>query len=110
MPNSQVNAFRMNLKPGFEAEYKKRHDEIWPELQELLRQAGIAEYYIFLDEATSSLFAFQKITTTATRLSLSEQPIMRRWWDYMADIMEVNGDNSPIAVACPEVFRLPATL
>jgi L-rhamnose mutarotase len=106
MSTEQVNAFRMKLKPGFEAEYKKRHDEIWPELKELLQQAGITEYYIFLDEATGSLFAFQKIAPTPVALTLSEQPVMRRWWDYMADIMEVNGDNSPVAVPCPEVFRL----
>ena len=106
MSSEQVNAFRMKLKPGFEVEYKKRHDEIWPELKELLQQAGIAEYYIFLDEATGSLFAFQKITPTDVALTLSEQPVMRRWWDYMADIMEVNSDNAPIAIPCPEVFRL----
>jgi len=106
MSNVQVNAFRMKLKPGFEAEYKQRHDEIWPELKELLLRAGIAEYYIFLDEATGSLFAFQKITPTESSMSLSEHPVMRRWWDYMADIMEVNGDNSPVVVPCPEVFRL----
>ena len=106
MHNVQVNAFRMKLKPGFEAEYKKRHDEIWPDLKELLQQAGISQYYIFLDVVTGSLFAFQKITPTDIALSLSEQPIMRRWWDYMADIMEVNGNNSPIVVPCPEVFRL----
>lgn len=101
----QVNAFRMKLKPGFEAEYKKRHDEIWPELKELLLRAGITEYYIFLDEATGSLFAFQKIVPTDVALTLSRQPVMRRWWDYMADIMEVNADNSPVAVPCPIVFR-----
>lgn len=102
----QVNAFRMKLKSGFETEYKKRHDEIWPELKELLRRAGIAEYYIFLDEATGTLFAFQKIAPTEVALTLPEQPVMRRWWDYMADIMEVNADHSPVAVPCPEVFRL----
>jgi L-rhamnose mutarotase len=106
MPSMQVNAFRMKLKSGFEAEYKKRHDEIWPELKDLLLRAGIAEYYIFLDEATGSLFAFQKITPTEVALTLSEQPIMRRWWDYMADIMEVNPNNSPVVVPCPQVFSL----
>ncbi len=102
----QVNAFRLKLKPGFEAEYKKRHDEIWPELKDLLLRAGIAEYYIFLDEATGSLFAFQKIAPTEVALTLSEQPIMRRWWDYMADIMDVNPDNSPVVVPCPQVFSM----
>jgi len=96
----------MQLKPGFEAEYKKRHDEIWPELSQLLKEAGIAEYYIFLDEATLALFAFQKLGANDTTASLSALPIMKKWWDHMAGIMEVNADNSPVAVPCPEVFRL----
>ena len=40
-------AFTMQLKPGQKEEYKKRHDEIWPELKQLLKQAGISEYSIF---------------------------------------------------------------
>jgi L-rhamnose mutarotase len=106
MPYEHVNAFRMKLKPGNEKEYKQRHDTLWPELRELLMQAGITEYYIFLDEATHTLFAFQKVTPPEKAISLPEQPIMRRWWDYMADLMEVNADNSPVVEACPEVFRL----
>jgi L-rhamnose mutarotase len=103
---TQINAFRMKLKPGYEEEYKKRHDTIWPELKELLEKAGISEYYIFLDEATLSLFAFQKVSPPAEPLDLPAQPVMRRWWDYMADIMEVNPDNSPVVVPCPMVFRM----
>jgi len=106
MAEETVKAFRMQLKPGFEAEYKKRHDEIWPELSQLLKEAGIAEYYIFLDEATLALFAFQKLGANDTTASLSALPIMKKWWDHMAGIMEVNADNSPVAVPCPEVFRL----
>ncbi len=106
MVQETVKAFRMQLKPGFEAEYKKRHDEIWPELSQLLKEAGITEYYIFLDEATLALFAFQKVGANDTTASLPALPIMKRWWDHMADIMEVNSDNSPVAIPCPEVFRL----
>ncbi|MCF0071723.1 L-rhamnose mutarotase [Dyadobacter sp. CY261] len=106
MAQETVKAFRMRLKPGFEAEYKKRHDEIWPELSQLLKEAGITEYYIFLDEETLALFAFQKLGSNDTTATLSGLPIMKRWWDHMADIMEVNPDNSPRAVECPEVFRL----
>lgn len=106
MSDIQVHAFRMKLKPGFEEEYKQRHDTIWPELKELLHRAGVVEYHIFLDEATLSLFAFQKVAGRSQTIDLAAQPVMRRWWDYMADIMEVNEDNSPVVVACPEVFRL----
>jgi L-rhamnose mutarotase len=106
MSTTQVNAFRMKLKPGQEEEYKRRHDTIWPELKELLQQAGITEYYIFLDEATLSLFAFQKVEQRTETIDLPAQPIMRRWWDYMADIMDVNEDNSPVVAQCSEVFGL----
>ncbi|CAG5011668.1 L-rhamnose mutarotase [Dyadobacter sp. CECT 9275] len=106
MQGNQVLAFRMQLKPGFEAEYRKRHDEIWPELASLLRDAGILEYYIFLDEVTLALFAFQKLGENPQTGQLSSLPIMKKWWDHMADIMEVNEDNSPKVISCPEVFRL----
>jgi L-rhamnose mutarotase len=48
----QRHAFKMKLKPGVAAEYKKRHDEIWPELAAELRAAGVSDYSIFLDEET----------------------------------------------------------
>jgi len=106
MEQDRISAFRMQLKPGNEIEYKKRHDEIWPELAVLLKNAGIKEYYIFLDEITLALFAFQKLGSNDRTADLASLPIMKKWWDYMADLMEVNNDNSPKTVACPEVFRL----
>lgn len=99
-------AFKMKLFPGFEAEYKKRHDEIWPELEQLLKQAGISEYSIFLDEETNSLFGVLNITNPKNMDSLPEQEVMKRWWKYMADIMESNPDNSPVSVPLKEVFFL----
>ena len=54
-------AFKMKLFKGKEIEYKKRHDEIWPELSELLKEKGVQEYSIFLDEATGFLFGSLKI-------------------------------------------------
>jgi len=106
MQNDQVVAFRLQLKKGYEAEYKKRHDEIWPELVELLKNAGVKEYYIFLDEVSLALFGFQKLADDADTSGLASLPVMKKWWDYMADIMDVNEDNSPVSVSCPEVFRL----
>ena len=100
-------AFKMKLFPGFEAEYKKRHDEIWPELQELLQQSGISEYSIFLDEESNSLFGVLKVTDPKNMDDLPHQEIMKRWWEYMADIMESNPDNSPVSVPLKEVFYLP---
>lgn len=101
------HAFKMRLKPGFEAEYKRRHDEIWPELSSLLATAGISEYSIYLDEETLTLFAFQKLTAEHTSDALPNHPIVKKWWDSMAEIMEVNPDNSPCCIPLREVFYTP---
>jgi L-rhamnose mutarotase len=89
-------AFLMRLKPGNEAEYRKRHDEIWPELKDALVQAGICDYSIFLDEETLNLFAVLKLRPDNTRGTLPTLPVMRRWWDYMADLMHVDQTNKPL--------------
>lgn len=99
-------AFKMKLKKGHEAEYERRHQEIWPELSVLLKDAGIGDYSIFLDEETSILFAIQKRTTSHHSATLSQHPLMQRWWNYMADIMETNADHSPVVVPLREVFYL----
>lgn len=98
-------AFKMKLKPGFEAEYKKRHDEIWPELSKLLTEAGVSDYSIFLDEETLTLFAVQKLADNHTAGQLPSHPVVKKWWAYMAEIMEVNPDNSPVCMPLPEVFH-----
>ncbi len=100
------NAFIMKLKKGYETEYKKRHDEIWPELKEELKKAGISDYSIFLDENTGTLFAVQKLTQNNTVVKLPESPIMSKWWNFMADIMDVNRDNSPVCIQIKEVFYM----
>lgn len=99
-------AFKMKLKKGFEVEYKKRHDAIWPDLSRLLKEAGISDYSIFLDEETLTLFAVQKLSENNSVETLSSSRILRKWWDYMADIMETNKDNSPIVIGLTEVFHL----
>ena len=99
-------AFIMKLKPGFEEEYKRRHDEIWPELSEVLTRAGISDYSIFLEENTLTLFAVQKLSDNNTSAELPGLPIMRRWWNYMSDIMETNPDNSPVCIPIKEVFHM----
>ena len=99
-------AFKMKLKDGEREEYIKRHNAIWPELKQLLIQAGISEYSIFLDEETSTLFAFQKVELGASSQDLKENLIVKKWWDFMADIMEVNPDNSPVSKPLNEVFYL----
>ena len=97
----------MKLFPGKEAEYKKRHDEIWPELQQLLTQSGISEYSIFLDPETLNLFGILKIKDSVSLDQLPAHEVMQRWWNYMSDIMESNPDHSPISIPLKEVFYLP---
>ena len=86
-------AFKMKLFAGCEAEYKKRHDEIWPELSALLKQSGVSEYSIFLDEQTNSLFGFLKTTDKQSLDKLAAQPLMKKLWAYMEDMMESNPEN-----------------
>ena len=100
-------AFKMQLHNGFEAEYKKRHDEIWPELQALLKGSGISDYSIFLDETTNSLFGVMKVSDPKLLDSLPEHAVMQRWWKYMGDIMDSNPDHSPVSISLSEVFYLP---
>jgi L-rhamnose mutarotase len=96
----------MTLKPGVLAEYKRRHDEIWPELSQALSAAGISDYSIFLDEESLTLFAVQKLSETNTAAWLPQTEIMQKWWAYMAPLMEVNPDNSPVCTELPEIFHL----
>jgi L-rhamnose mutarotase len=96
----------MQLKPGVVEEYKKRHDEIWPELAEAISAAGIYDYSIFLDEETLSLFAVLKLRDDNRREDLPNQPIMKKWWDYMAPLMEVHRDNRPVEWPLTPLFHL----
>ena len=100
-------AFRMKLFKGFEEEYQKRHNELWPELQKLLNETGIHEYSIFLDETTNDLFGFLKAENPKSLDNLPAHPVMKRWWKYMSEIMESNPDNSPVSIPLKEVFYLP---
>lgn len=100
-------AFIMQLHKGFEAEYRRRHHAIWPELKELLKNAGIREYSIFLEEATGTLFGYLQFADQASMDALPQQPVMKRWWHYMKDIMDVNDDESPVSIPLKEVFYMP---
>ena len=99
-------AFKMQLKPGFEAEYKKRHDEIWPELKSMLSESGVSDYSIYLDEETLMLFAVQKLSDDNTAADLPNTEIIKEWWAYMADIMETNPDHSPVCIPLKNVFHM----
>jgi len=100
-------AFKMKLFKGYEDEYKKRHDAIWPELQTLLKETGVEDYSIFLDEETNTLFGVLKIENALKLDELPHHPVMKKWWAFMKDIMESNADNSPVSIPLKEIFYLP---
>ena len=99
-------AFVMTLKPGYEQEYKKRHDEIWPELIEELKKAGVSDYSIFYEERSNKLFAVLKRDGNHSMDSLPSNPVVKRWWQHMADIMDTYEDNEPVAIDLRKVFHL----
>ena len=100
------NAFAMRLKPGCAAEYKKRHDMIWPELKAELRKAGVSDYSIYLDEKTNVLFAFQYLADDAADSELAQKDVVKRWWHMMKDIMDTNADESPVSDPLLEMFHM----
>lgn len=99
-------AFKMLLRPGQEAEYRRRHDEIWPELSAVLREAGVTDYSIHLDRSTNILFGVLWRRRDHGMAELPAHPVMKRWWAHMADIMAVNPDNSPVALPLETVFHM----
>lgn len=102
----QRHAFKMYLNQGQEAEYIRRHDEIWPDLVDLLRQTGISNYSIHLDRETNVLFGYLERRDDHTMDDLPNHPVMKRWWAYMGDIMRTNTDGSPVAVPLAETFYM----
>ena len=99
-------AFTMQLDAGRAAEYRARHDRIWPELVELLKAAGIADYSIFLDPDTHVLFAVLRRADDHTMDALPLEPVTRRWWSHMADIMATSPDGQPLTRPLEPVFHL----
>ncbi len=101
-----IKAFKMKLYPGQEQEYKRRHDRLWPEMVEMIHAHGGKNYSIFLDESNLTLFAVIEIEDEKLWAQGADTAINRKWWDYMADIMETNPDNSPVSVDLPMLFHL----
>lgn len=104
---SERHAFVMHLNPGCEDEYRRRHDAIWPELAALLREAGIANYSIFLHPRTLMLFGYLERRPDHGMAALPAHSVMRRWWEHMKDIMRTNPDGSPVAEPLADMFHLP---
>ena len=101
-----IKTFKMKLYPGMEAEYEKRHNELWPEMIDMIHEHGGKNYSIFLDEETNILFGYIEIDDPEKWDSSADTEICRKWWHFMADIMETNPDESPVSVDLKTVFHL----
>lgn len=99
-------AFRMTVHPGLEAEYERRHNPIWPDLERVLKAHGVHNYSIFLDPADGSLFGYVEIEDEARWTAIAATPECRRWWAFMKDVMPANPDDSPQSRELREVFHL----
>ena len=101
-----IKGFKMKLYPGMKQEYEKRHNNLWPEMQDMIHEYGGKNYTIFLDEETDTLFGYIELEDEARWAESADTAICRKWWDYMADIMETNPDNSPVSIDLTNVFHL----
>ena len=101
-----LKGFKMKLYPGMEAEYERRHNLLWPEMKDMIHEHGGKNYSIFLDRDTLTLFGYIEIEDEARWSASADTAINRKWWDYMADIMETNTDNSPVCIDLHPVFHL----
>ncbi|WP_238861348.1 MULTISPECIES: L-rhamnose mutarotase [unclassified Clostridium] len=99
-------AFKMKLFEGKEEEYKKRHNEIWPDLVKELKSHGASKYLIFYDKDTNLLFSYIEMENEELWDEIAETDACKKWWAFMKDIMETNPDNSPISLELSNVFNL----
>ena len=101
-----IKGFKMKLYDGMEAEYEKRHNELWDEMKDMIHRYGGKNYTIFLDKETNILFGYIEIESEELWAASAETEICKKWWAFMADIMETNPDESPVSVDLKEVFYL----
>ena len=98
--------FKMFLYPGMAEEYEKRHNALWDEMKDMIHEYGGRNYYIYLDKETNVLYGYLEVESEEQWAKSADTPINRKWWDYMADIMETNEDNSPVCIDLTPVFHL----
>lgn len=99
-------SFKMHLYEGMSEEYRNRHNKLWPEMKDMIHEYGGHNYSIFLDSETNVLFGYIEIEDEEKWEKSADTEINRKWWDYMADIMDTNPDNSPVSVDLKPLFHL----
>ena len=102
-------AFRMSVHPGQEAEYERRHNPIWRELEDALLRHGVRSYTIFLDPATRDLFGYAEVESEERWQAIAATEVCRRWWRHMKEVMPANPDDSPLSCDLREVFHIEGT-
>lgn len=96
----------MKLYSGMEKEYEKRHNELWQEMKDMIHEYGGKNYTIFLDKETDILYGYIEIENEELWNKTAETEVCKKWWKFMADIMDTNPDNSPVSFDLKEVFHL----
>jgi L-rhamnose mutarotase len=99
-------AFKMSVHPDAHAEYERRHNPIWQDLEDALVAHGVVSYSIFLDSETSVLFAYAEIESEERWQAIARTEVCQRWWRYMREVMPSNPDHSPRSAPLREVFHL----
>lgn len=97
-------AWHARVKEGYIDEYKKRHDNIWPEMKAVLKEAGICNYSIYL--CGNDLFGYyecQKGIKYAQDYQNNSE-VVKKWNVYMSDILI--WDDNKVQGSLDEVFRL----
>jgi L-rhamnose mutarotase len=101
-----IKGFKMKLYPGMKEEYERRHNALWPEMRDMIHEYGGKNYTIFLDEETDTLFGYIELESEERWTESANTEICRKWWHFMADIMETNPDESPVSIDLTNVFHL----
>lgn len=99
-------AFRMSVHPDRQAEYERRHNPIWQDLEQVLRTHGVRSYSIYLDPETNDLFAYVELESEERWKAIASTEVCQRWWAFMREIMPSNPDASPVSRELTEVFHL----
>jgi L-rhamnose mutarotase len=101
-------AFLLQAKPEMAAEYQKRHNPIWPDLEKALKIHGVNNYSIFLQEETGILFGYLEVEDEKTFQQIGNTHVCRRWWRFMTEVLVCESDDSPKAKEqmLKEVFHL----
>ncbi len=96
----------MTVNADSHEEYERRHNPIWQELADVLKNHGVSNYSIFLNKETNQLFGYAEIESEALWNSIAATEICRKWWAFMNDVMLANADNSPVSTELRKVFHL----